>query len=238
MRRARTIDARRLAQALAPPALTWVSPGRVDDDPEALTFDPGVGWIVDVTFYGSGLEDDTGRPCRILSAGAPGAGRGEYLPPVKGAEALVVVPAGDPEAGPVVVGWLTNEEDAQPPATVNGLPIVADLLASTPVTVSPYDTEIVSSPHNRRQDYGGAWVLDSADIRLGGDTGLELALRGETTVANTNELLQALAAFAAALIPLPGALAPLGPIGQQLADALLELAPKIAAQLAERVRVR
>jgi len=237
-RRQRPLDVRRLGAALAPPDRTWVTPGRIDDDPEALHFDPGVGWLVDVTFYGSGLEDDEGRPCRVLSVGAPGAGRGEYIPPTVGAEVLVVVPAGDPEKGPVALGYLTNEEDAQPPATVNGLPVAASATASSPAAVSPFDTEIVVSPHNRRQDYGGSWVLDSGDIRLGSWLDTEPALLGETTNDNTSELLDAIDQLAQGLIPLTGPLAPLSALGSALAAAILALRPKLPQQLAERVRVR
>lgn len=240
-RRGRTPDVRRLAEAMKAPGndpRTWVTAGRIDDDPDAVHFDPGVGWIVDVTFYGSGLEDDTGRPCRVAGLGAPGQGRGEYIPPTPGAELLVVVPGGDVQAGTVAVGYLTNEDDGSPPTTVNGLPIEAELSVSTPLAVSPFDTEIVSSPHNRRADYGGSWVVQSEDVRLGSDAQTEPTMLGETTNANTGELLDALDSLAQGLIPLVGPLSPLSALGMALAAAVLELRPKLSNQLASRVRVR
>lgn len=202
----RTIDARRLGEAVRAPAQTWVSAGRIDDDPEAIHFDAGVGWLVDVTFYGSGLEDDEGRPCRVLSMGAPGSGRGEYIPPAPGAEVLVALPAGDPEAGPIALGYLTNEDDAHPPETVNGLEVTPEATTSGPLSVSPFDTEIVVSPHNRREQYAGdrfsqarGHVLEAAEqVKLALRDAVQSYVRGERFVQVLNGWIDAVTSYVTA----------------------------------------
>lgn len=209
MRRRRTPDVRRLAAAMRAPGndpRTWVSAGRIDQDPDAIHWDSGVGWVVDVTFYGSGLEDDEGRPCRVAGLGAPGQGRGEYIPPTPGAELLVAVAAGDVEAGPVVVGYLTNEDDAHPPATVNGLNIQADLTTSTLTEVSPYDTEIVSSPHHRREEYAldrhsqaRNQILEAAQqVKLALRDAAQSYVRGERFVQALNGWIDAVTSYVTA----------------------------------------
>ena len=208
-RRRRTPDVRRLALAMRAPgndSRTWVSAGRIDEDAEAIHFDAGVGWLVDVTFYGSGLEDGESQPCRVLSVGAPGQGRGEYIPPAAGAELLVVLPAGDPEAGPVALGYLTNEDDGHPPATVNELPIVAEATVSTAEAVSPYDTEIKVSPHNRREQYEGDrfvqarnQVLEAADLlKLATRDAAQSYVRGERFVQALNGWIDAVTSYVTA----------------------------------------
>ncbi len=243
MRGRRTPDVRRLAAAMRAPGndpRTWLSAGRIDQDGDAIHFDPGVGWMVDVTFYGSGLEDDEGRPCRVAGLGAPGQGRGEYIPPTPGAELLVAVTAGDVEAGPVVVGYLTNEEDGHPPSTINGLNIEADLSSSTLTEVSPYDTEIVSSPHHRREEYAldrhsqaRNQILEAAQlVRLATRDAAQSYVRGERFVQAINGWINAvtqyvtangqadLLVYAAINVLVPGSITP--DQIQAVADAIAE----------------
>lgn len=239
--RSTTVDVRRIGLATSYPGIdprTWVSAGRLDDDPEALRWDEGAGWVVDVSFYGTELDGDAETPCRVLTTGPAGAGFGEYLPPVPGCELLVALADGDPESNPVVLGYLRNSETCPPPSTINGLPILPDAFASTPLTVSPYDTELKRSPYTRREEYGPLYVLEAGEIRLGGDDGLEPALLGQTSVDNMNELLQGLTEAATALSLLVGPLAPIATIGQNLLTALQALAPKIAGELAQVVSVK
>lgn len=244
--RFRLPDLRRLFLAGSFPGAdprTWATAVRVDQ--QGGHWDVGVGWVVDVLPYGGELESQDPIPVRVLSAGPGGSGFGEYIPPSDAAEALVVLPGGDPEVNPVLVGYLTNEDDAHPPASVGSLPISSTATTSTDALVSPFDTEIKVSPFHRRQQFAGRWALtadritlDTTDLRLGGETGLQPALLGQTTVDNTNELLQALEKLAASLIPLVGPLSPLSAIGQTLADALTELSPKINGQLSQVVQLK
>lgn len=207
--RRRGLDVRRLAEAMKAPgndSRTWVSAGRIDADPDAVHFDAGVGWVVDVTFYGSALEDGESQPCRLVAGGASGPGRGEYLPPSPGAELLVVLPSGELEGGAVAVGFLTNEEDGHPPATVNGLPIDPDANTSTPTAVSPYDTEIVSSPHHRREQYEGdrhsqakSQILEAAEtVKLAVRDAAQSFVRGERFVQALNGWIDAVTSYVTA----------------------------------------
>lgn len=208
-RRARTPDAQRIGKAVSHPGIdprTWVSAGRIDDDPDAVHFDAGVGWIVDVTFYGSGLEDDEGRPCRLSAGGPGGQGFGEYIPPHAGAEVAVTLPAGDLENGPVAVAYLTNEDDGHPPATINDLPIAADATTSTPLAVSPYDTEFKRSPHNRREQYDGDrhvqarnQIIEAADqLKLALRDAAQSYVRGERFVEVLNGWIDAVTSYVSA----------------------------------------
>lgn len=239
-------DVRRLGQAIAYPGIdsrTWATAGRVEEG--GIHWDAGIGWIIDVKPYGGQLEDPEGMPVRVLSTGPGGSGFGEYIPPSVEAEVLVVLPEGDPESNPVLVGYLTNEDDSHPPSTVTGLPIGADLTTSNDATVSPYDTEIKRSPFNRREEWAGkyvgqvkSWTLITDAIVLGGVVGAEPALLGQTTVDNTNELLQALNQLAASLSGLSGPLAPLQAIGLSLTEALAQLGPKISGQLSGTLKLK
>lgn len=156
---------------------TWVTAARVDDDPEASTWDPTLGWIVDVSPYGSDLEGDSELPCRIAVMGPGGAGFGEYLPPTRGCELVVGVVDGDPGSNPVILGYLSNEDDCQVPTEVNQLPIDGDALESSAAVVSPFDTEIRRSAHNRREEFEGDRHVQAANQILEVAGQLKLALR-------------------------------------------------------------
>lgn len=152
----KTVDARRIGVAVGYGGIdprVWASAARIDDDAEAFRWDEGAGWVVDVSFYGTELDGETETPCRVLTTGPAGAGYGEYLPPVRGCELLVVLPDGDPESNPVVTGYLRNSETCGPPVTINGLPIEPEAVTSSLLVVSPFDTEIKRSPYNRREEY-------------------------------------------------------------------------------------
>ena len=241
-KRSRVPDVRRLGAAVSFPGIdprTWVSAARVDEDPEALSWDEDLGWVVDVSPYGSDLEGDSELPCRMATVGAVGDRYGEYCPPVVACEVLILFPAGDSETSPVLLGNLTNAEDCRAPTTVNGLPISGDAPSSSSVLVSPFDTEIVRSPHNRRHDYGGIWVLDSSDIRLGSDSGVQAALLGPPTNQNTSDFLTAVRVFATALEGFTsGPLVPLATLGTALRTSIQLIEPEIQNQLAQRVKVQ
>lgn len=207
-RRRPTIDVPRLAAALQRPGIderTWVTAGRIDDDPEAILFDPGIGWLVDVTFYGSDVESEDGHPCRVLSQGA-GNGAGEYLPPPIGTEVIVEFPGGDPDSGAVVVGYATNEADCRPPASVNDLPINAELQASSSIAVSPYDTEFKVSPHHRREQYAldrhvqaRNQILEAAElVKLATRDAGQSFVRGERFVQALNGWIDAVSSYVSA----------------------------------------
>ncbi len=205
----RTPDVARMGLAVSYPGIdprTWVSSARVDDDADALTWDATCGWIADVSFYGSALDGETETPCRVLSNGPPGAGFGEYIPPVPNCEVLVVMPDGDPEVGPLVVGYATNESTCKPPIEINGIPIDGELLSSTPLRVSPFDTEFKKSPHHRREEYALDRHIQARNQILEAGEQVKLALRdaaqsfvrGERFVEVLNGWIDAVSSYVSA----------------------------------------
>jgi hypothetical protein len=176
----RTPDVARLGLAVSFPGIdprTWASAARVDNDPEALRWDDTCGWIADVGFYGGALDGDSESPCRVWSGGPPGSGFGEYIPLEPNCEVLVVIPEGDPEANPVVVGMLTNESTCAAPKTINELPIDGELRTSSAERVSPFDTEIKRSPYHRREEYAQDRHVQARNQILEAAEQVKLALR-------------------------------------------------------------
>lgn len=144
--RARRVpDALRLGMALSQPGIdprSWVTSARIDDDPEAVYWDPELGWIADVHFVGGSLDGEGPIPCRVAGdQRGPLAGR--FCPLKPDQEVAVLILGGNPEEGPVIVGTLTNQT-SQAPLMVAGLPIDPSGAPSVPFTsVSPHDSEIV-----------------------------------------------------------------------------------------------
>lgn len=142
---------------------TWVTNARITE----VFWDEAIGWVTVVKAYGSEIEG-VELECRQASALA-GADAGEYLPLTVGAEVLVALPAastGDLE--PTVVSGVTNEED-KAPTEINGLPINGDATSSTPLEVSPHDTEMKVSPFGRREQYAKPRVVQAASHVLKAD---------------------------------------------------------------------
>lgn len=179
-RRRRSWDVERIAEAVSRPGIdprTWGSSSRIDDDPEALNYLPSSGWVVDVTFHGSDLDGQNQVPARVINLGPPGDGYGEYIPPDPDCEAAVLVPGGDPENGPIVLGYLTNEDGCAPPAEINQIPIDAEAESSSGSAVSPYDTEFKRSPHHRREEYALDRYVQARNHVIEAAEQVKLALR-------------------------------------------------------------
>lgn len=142
-----SLDYGRLREAMAGPGAdprTWVSMGRVDDDEDAITFDPnpaqdgtGGGWLIDVTLQGGALDQEGSIPCRVSEAFS-GDDRGRIEPFERGCEVLVLIPEGDPNASPVIVGQIHNAGDCQVPNQVNGTDIDEALALATHIFVTPH----------------------------------------------------------------------------------------------------
>ena len=132
MRTARTtartssrVDMRRLGMAVSMPGIDpacWVALATVDDDEEAFTWEPGTGWLVDVTFHWGKLDQDGPHACRVASAFST-AGELSSCPVQPGAEVLVVLPGdGDPNDTPVIVAQLSNKGSSPVPLTISSSP--------------------------------------------------------------------------------------------------------------------
>jgi hypothetical protein len=155
----KSVDVGRIGKAVSQPGIdprTWTTVGRVDDDPQAVRWVVGIGWIADVSFTGGPLDGETEVPCRV-AGNISGSMNGDYAPLPPGCAVIVVLPGGNAEESPIIVGKLSNRKGCEAPLTVNNLPITAGSVAapSTPVTVSPFDTEIHVSEYNRREQYSG-----------------------------------------------------------------------------------
>jgi hypothetical protein len=247
-RRRRPFDVERLARAVSRPGIdprTSVSAARIDGQADAVRWENEYGWVVDVRFYGSGLDQEESS-ARILSAGPAGDGFGEFLPPGLGSEVLVGVPDGEPETGAVVLGTLTNRSGDKPPSQVNGFEISGEVAASIPLTgpVSPYDTEIKVSPHSRREQYAGDLVsqarsvaLVSDVIRLGSESAEQSALLGDATNDNLSTLIGGLKAMAATFAAMTGPLAPFQAVGTTLTTTLELVEKALPATLAKAVKL-
>ncbi len=247
-RRRRPFDVERLARAVSRPGIdprTSVSAARIDGQSDSARWENEYGWIVDVRFYGSGLDQEE-APSRILSMGPAGDGFGEFIPPGLGSEVLVGVPDGEPEAGAVVLGTLTNRSGDKPPATVNGFEISGEVDASIPSTgpVSPYDTEIKVSPYSRREQYTGDLVsqarsvaLVSELVRLGSESAKESALLGDTTNDNLSTLIGGLKTMANTFAAMTGPLAPFQAVGTTLTATLELVETALPGQLAKAVKL-
>ncbi len=137
---------------------TWVTSARIDDDPDAISFDADVGWIVDVTFIGGDLAEEGPVPCRVaMSFG--GDGFGELEPPALGCEVNVLINEGDPNANPIIIGYTDNGDGCGPPTVVAGFPVTELTAAGTHYRKSSHNIESEYAGSARAQADGGATVI-------------------------------------------------------------------------------
>lgn len=140
----RTLDFGRLRDALAGPGAdprSWLEVCRVEDTDDALRWEEGYGWVVDVTIVSGELGEEKSIPCRISST----LGGNERLAsdPIKlGSEAIVLFPSGDPNVSPIVVGFIHNFEDQKVPETVNGETIDEAFAEANHIFVSPDNVQV------------------------------------------------------------------------------------------------
>lgn len=164
------LDFGRLREAIAGPGIdprTWVTTGRVDNDPEALRWEPPFGWVADVTFTGGALDGDGPNPCRVASWLA-GAGNSAAPPPLLGAEVLVVVPEGNPNANPVIVGAMHGGDGNEAPTSVNGDDIDTAYAAANLILVTDKGVDQQVGGKHRTVAAGDA-TLVGASVRLGAE---------------------------------------------------------------------
>lgn len=244
-RKRKRVDVRRLGEAVSYPGIdprTWVGIALVEDEEDARTWDPELGWVVDVAMLGGDLDGETELPCRV-SEGLGGDGYGEFLPPAAGCEVVVALPSGDPEESPVIVGRSHNARTAKAPATIHGLPISGDVETSSLVAVSPFDTEIKRSAYSRREEYEGErWhvmapllVLEATtgQVRLGSDEASQSAVLGDDY---TEQLVEAVDGILGVLGSLTGP-STLPDLPTFIARWESVIKPALGAALSDRVKV-
>lgn len=152
----RTFDFRRLSAGLARPGAdtrSWICTARVDDDSDAIRWEPPCGWIVDVHITSGELAGhEAPLPCRVGQESG-GDGSGDIVPPNLGCEVLILVTDGDPNANPVIIAYLFNGDGCEPPSIVNLFPVVEAVAQGTRYQVSKGNFE---------GEYQGSWRLGAA----------------------------------------------------------------------------
>ena len=241
-RRRRNVDMGRLRAAMRGPGAdtrVWLAAARVDDDPDAISWDTSLGWIVDVTFYGGPLDQEGPVPCRM---GMPFAqdGATKSDPPSPDCQVLVAITDGDANSGPVIVGRIHNAGDCSPPATVNTYPIDEDEALATHIVVTPngaqeqYGDDRQVSASNQTLEAEGTNQIASPAIWLGGSaaTAATPAIPPIDFAVLGIPLVTALNTYAAAL----GAGAPAAPVTKaEAAAAATALATALTTVLSAKV---
>lgn len=227
-RKRKNPDVLRIGRAVSYPGIdprSWVATGRVDPDDESFRWEPELGWIADVSMYGGMMDGVNEVPCRTMGIGR-GDDQGEFIPPDRDCEVLVGLAGGDVEQGPVIMGTLTNK-GCKAPTTINGLPIIpgsADF-PSTEASVSPFDTEIKKSPHNRREEYAGDLFVEATNavlkaaekLQIGSEEATEPFIKGNAHASSLNDFLDALTTYATSI--------------QGIADPSSSATPKLTAAI-------
>ena len=119
-RKRRNFDMGRIREAMRGPGAdtrVWVATARIDGDEDAREWDPELGWLVDVTFYGGALDQEGPVPCKLGAAFAQNGGT-KADPPGLGCEVLVAITDGDGNSNPVIVARMHNGGGCKPPSTV------------------------------------------------------------------------------------------------------------------------
>lgn len=248
-RQRRHVDFGRLREALRGPGVdtrVWICAGRIESDPEAIAWDPDVGWIVDVQIYGGELDGEGSIPCRVAMAYS-GAGATRSDPPELGGEVLIAITDGDPNANPVVIGKLHNEGE-KVPTELQGLPLLEQLARTTHFTISP---------HGSREQWGGPRVVTAegfqalsaellalaGTVMLGGQLALDGTpvpatqpyVRGAQQLAALTTLLTALGVYATAIGAIPLIAGAAGPAAVTLNTAIASANAQLAAALSAKV---
>lgn len=162
----RLLDFNRLRQAVSGPGIdprSWVELGRVDDDPDAITWLPGTGWTVDVTFVTGELAEEDEVPCQVSSA-IGGALSGSFAPIKPGCPVVVLMPAGNPNVSPTIIGVLHAVDDCQVPVEINLLPVTEQVMLDNVVVKSGDSLEVEFAGDAHVQ--APAWWLIGERINL------------------------------------------------------------------------
>lgn len=175
----------------------YVILGRVDDDEDAISWEEGVGWIVDVT---PGHGDHAGEdpiPCRVARQFLADE-RGESQPITPGAEVVVLVPGGDLPAGGVIVGMLANATDLRVPREVNGETIDEAFSQATWWIVADHDLDWSLGATLRIAVEDRARVL-AQNLELAEEGASQSFVRGDDQAAALKDVLDAINTFAQAV---------------------------------------
>jgi hypothetical protein len=223
-------DVLKMGRAMRQPGIdprVWATGGRIIDEENTARWDADLGWVVDIRGYGSGLEGEEIR-ARVTNPSPY-----EFLPPEAGCEVTVIVPEGEVDGIPSVVGFLNNADGCEAPGSVHGLDVdgsvdeTAAAFDAPSGVISPYDTEFKVSPFNRREEYEGyrfikapGFVWEGDQLRIGSRDADEPFVKGNAHSANLSALVDALDVFAKALTKIVDAKLVVTTTASPLAEAL------------------
>lgn len=202
----RTVDFGRIREGMRGPGSdtrTWLALARVDDDDDAISYDrappdgEGLGWIVDVTFQGGELDQEGPIPCRVSAAFA-GDGQTRQEPVERGCEVLVLIPEGNSNASPTIIGQIHNGGDCRVPAEVNGVQIDEDYSKATHILVTPLavDQQVAGT---RRIKTGDTHRILGPLVELADEGAGQAFVRGDEHIDDADALKTALQNFGNAL---------------------------------------
>lgn len=235
------LDMRLLAEAVSAPGIDpscWLSLGSVDDDDNAFSWEPGTGWLVDVTFHGGKLDQVPSVSCRVSSALA-GPGELSSCPIGKGVEVLVAMPGdGDPNDSPVIVAQLPNKGSSSVPLAIfagTSLPEVIDEAFARAVLflVTSKDVKLDVGQVFRLQAVLEAG-LHAQTVTLADPTAAQAFVRGTDFALALNAFLVATNVMATTLAGVPGMSAAVATWQTAIANMIAALVP--GQSLSTRIR--
>lgn len=236
-------DSGRLRELIRGPGAdtrTWLFYGRVDDDDDAVRWEDGIGWVVDVTVVGGPLDGEGPVPCRV---GWPyaGDGAGSSSPIERGVLVACLLPEADLNGTPVIVATVSTTERPVP-TSVNGETIDGAFSKETHWLVSPHNVE-VEVGSTARVSASDTWKLLAQNVVLADDNAGQSYVRGDDQLDALDNLIDALDAFAQTLAtatPAPpnGALtvASVALAYASLAPALIAAKTALQSALSSRIR--
>ncbi len=170
---------------------------RIDVDPDATVWDLELGWLVDVTMVGGGLDGDGPVLCRL-------PGRGQYSPPHQGALVFVAIPGGDPNNDCVIVAEIDAVGDEPPPTEINGVTIDEAMALVTHIVAVPQE-DLEALYRDARLAAGGTLRLVAPNVRLADPEAGQAFARGNDLATALEQLATAIDTFANLLATAPPA---------------------------------
>lgn len=161
---------------------SWVVIARVDDDPDAIRWaaagseDGPLGWLVDCTVQGGPLDQEPINGCRVSSS-FDGDGTQRIEPIARDCLVVVVVPEGNVNAEPTIVGVLASAQ-CDPPDTVNGTTIDEAYALATHILVTSHAVDQQVAGDIRVKTDGANRVL-GATVELADEGATQSFVKGD-----------------------------------------------------------
>lgn len=219
------LDFGRVAAGVSRPGIdprSWISMARVDVDPDAIVWDRELGWLVDVTLVGGGLDGEGPVLCRFPSSGQ-GVGAGGYDPPRAGCLVIVAIPGGDPNNDCIIIGQL-HDEGCAAATVVNGVDITEAFAQRTHIFAFPDEDLDAAFEH----------VRITGDMTLGVPDANQPFARGNDLAGAIDDFADALILFLDSAAAVPGGFGEVTATGFTTAGGVL----KTKAQAFKAARAR